>query len=536
MFFNFKRHYLFWFKAIYIDWVIFSHYHMVEIIQKDARKTSPDPVQEALRGHKDTWNHEASLLIAQLIAFKRGLNGRGEPKVGLPPGSIKDPIPSEVGSYLDQLADRYNKLISDAHSIIDEQAHYSEGRKKSSKETEGQPVVASADDEIMKIASWWGSRVKTYTKNNYTNPWYWFAAKEEAKIRMKLLKISTDFTRKLKDIDGFVLSKDSKSIPNAIYSFDKFVSGFSHLMFSNVEKLVKIDKQVMPAEVEKANVETEKPKENKVKNETKEVRPENDTTTEQKVEEENKDKELPNNILELSGEESAYVQRLSPEQIQIDLMNTGAIALIMQKLKYSEKFCNNFKTESAEVRKKLDHYNLSGSGSIDEIQLGYGNLLKSSNSILKLNSQSFSSQLKEIQKLVNMKAASISPEFEKLASNFMARWLKRQKLKIMPNSNDRVRLLTSDKVKKTLQNLNSFQDSLENNEHLNMIMSEFTDLSESIGDIGESLYHLGKNNNDEHEQAKLNGRPPTFLIKAETLNKLAKLKDYFAEALRKITA
>lgn len=520
---------------------MFPYYHMTENIEKEARKTSPDPVQEALRGHKDTWNHEASLLIAQLIAFKRGLNGRGEPKVGLPPGSIKDPIPSEVGSYLDQLADRYNKLISDAHSIIEEQSHYSEGRKKSSKETGEQPVVASVDDEIIKIASWWGSRAKTYGKNSYVNPWYWFAAREEAKIRMRLLKISTDFIRNFKDIDVFVLSKDNKSIPKAIYDFDKLVSGFSHLMFPNVEKLVKIDKQVMPAEVEKQKeevekVEVEKPKENKVKNESKETGPENNPATEQKVEEENKDKELPDNILELSGEESAYVQRLSPEQIKADLIYTGQIALIMRKLKYSEKFCNNFVMESAELGKKLDRYNLSGSGSIDEIQMGYGNLLKSSNSILKLNSQSFSSQLKEIEKLVNIKAASISPEFEKLASNFMTRWLKRQKLKIMPNSNDRIRLLTSDKIKKTLQNLNSFQDSLENNEHLNIILSEFTELCESIGDIGESLYHLGKNNNDEHEQAKLNGKPTTHLIKIDTLNKLAKLKDSFAEALSKITA
>jgi len=69
---------------------------MAEFV-KNARKKSDDPVQEALRSHKDTWNHDASLLIAQLIAFKKGLNGRGEPKVGIPPGSIKDPMPHEVG-------------------------------------------------------------------------------------------------------------------------------------------------------------------------------------------------------------------------------------------------------------------------------------------------------------------------------------------------------------------------------------------------------------------------------------------------------
>lgn len=499
---------------------------MAEIIQKEARKASADPVQEALRAHKDTWNHEASLLIAQLIAFKRGLNGRGEPKVGLPPGSIKDPVPSEVGNYLDQLADRYNKLVSDAHSIIDEQAHYSEGRKKSQKETGGQPVVASADDEMIKIASWWGSRAKTYVKKQYANPWYWFAAKEEVKIRMKLLKNSTDFFKKLEDIEGFIVSKDNKAVPNAIYSFDKFVSAFGQLILPNIENLIKIDKMVLPEA-------DEKPVENEVKNEPEEIRPKDDFTVEQNAEEENKDKELYNPVLELSGEESAYAQGLNPKEMVSDILFTGPISVIMQKLKYNEK---QFKADSTELRKKLDKYNLSGKGDLEEIQLAYGNLLKLSNSILKLNSKNFSTQLKEIENLVNIKSASISPEFEKLASSFMTRWLKRQKLKIMSNSDDKIRLIASDKIKELLKAIDNFQNALENDEQsLDFILKKLAAITSKIGDLGTTLYHLGKAHNDEYEQARLNGKPTTHLIKPETLNKLAKLKDYFNEALLKVT-
>ncbi len=511
---------------------MFPYYHMTEIIQKEARKTSPDPVQEALRGHKDTWNHEASLLIAQLIAFKRGLNGRGEPKVGLPPGSIKDPIPSEVGSYLDQLADRYNKLISDAHSIIEEQAHYSEGRNKGSKENGGQPVVASIDDEIMKIASWWGSRAKTYGKNSYVNPWYWFAAKEEVKIRMKLLKNLTNFTKQLTNIDSYIVSKDNKAIPNAIYEFDKMVSFFGQLVISNVEKLVKIDKTVLPESDEKT---PELLKE--INNEQKETGPKDNATIQPKIEEKIQSEELPINDFELSGEESAYAQGLGGKEMVSDLIFTGPISVIMQKLKYNEKFINSFKNDSAELRKKLDKYNLSGKGDLAEIQLSYGNLLKSSNSVLKLNAKNFSTQLKEIENLVNIKSAGISPEFQKLASSFMTRWLKRQKLKMMSNPEDKIRLIASDKIKIILKAIDHFQNTLENDEKsIDYILEELNSVASKISNLANTLFHLGKNHNDEYEQARLNGKTTTHLIKAETLNKLSKLKDYFAEALSKITA
>ena len=97
---------------------------------KESRGKSADPAQEALRARKDSWNSAASTLIAQLIAFKRGLNGRGDNRAGLPPSRIKDPLPSEVGSYLDQMASSFNDLVGSAGSIIDEQANYSANRKK----------------------------------------------------------------------------------------------------------------------------------------------------------------------------------------------------------------------------------------------------------------------------------------------------------------------------------------------------------------------------------------------------------------------
>lgn len=493
---------------------------MTEILQKEARKASPDPIQEALRQHKDTWNHEASLLIAQLIAFKRGLNGRGEPKVGLPPGSIKDPVAPEIGSYLDQLADRYNKLISDAHSIIDEQANYSANRNKSVKEQ----TAAFINEDIIKIASWWGSRAKTYAKNSYVNPWYWFAAKEEIKVRMKLLKISSDFVEKLKQLDGFIVSKDNKAIPNAVYDFDKFVSSFSQLIFPNMEKLIKIDKIILSEDIKNTdNNLKEDDSQNKLK----------ENVVENKPDLHQEDEPFTINNLELSGEESSYALGLSPKEMIDDIIFTSPIALIMQKLYPTNK--NSFQADSNELRKKLDQFILTGTGDIAEIQLNYANLLKLSNSILKLNSKNFTTQLKEIEKSFSKKAESISLEFEKLASNFMSRWLKRQKLKILSDSEDRIRLTASDRVKSLLSSIDSFQDALENDEKsLDYIIKKLETIIAKIAKLAETLFYLGKNHNDEYEQSRLNGKQTTHLIKQENLNKLLKLQDNFKMELSKI--
>jgi len=99
-------------------------------MEKISRSKSKDQAQESLRSKKDSWNSDASALIAQLIAFKRGFNGRGDPKAGIPPGRVKDPLPSQVGSYLDQMASSFNTLVNEAQSIINEQANYSNTRKK----------------------------------------------------------------------------------------------------------------------------------------------------------------------------------------------------------------------------------------------------------------------------------------------------------------------------------------------------------------------------------------------------------------------
>jgi len=114
-----------------------------------ARKKSSDPAQEQLRQHKQVWNDSASSLISKLIAFKRALNGRQDPKFNIPTSKIQDPLPHEVGDFLNKLTDEYSQLLNVADQIIEEQENYSQNRRKSQPQPQRQPQPQSADDGLV---------------------------------------------------------------------------------------------------------------------------------------------------------------------------------------------------------------------------------------------------------------------------------------------------------------------------------------------------------------------------------------------------
>ncbi|HYD90347.1 MAG TPA: hypothetical protein VEA37_02545, partial [Flavobacterium sp.] len=113
-------------------------------VNKSARNRSADPAQEHLRQRKQDWNSTCSEFIARLngfkphlISFKRGLNGRGDAKAGLPISDIKNPLPSEIGGYLGAVSSEFNELTSvfsqlvdEAGGIIQEQSQYAQRRRQ----------------------------------------------------------------------------------------------------------------------------------------------------------------------------------------------------------------------------------------------------------------------------------------------------------------------------------------------------------------------------------------------------------------------
>src|SRR5688572_8719154 len=132
------------------------------MMEKISRSRSTDQLQENLREEKSIWNHSVSKLIAELIALKQGMNGYGNAEAGLPPSDIKDPLPSEIASYLNQLAGEYNSIIQGANHIFQNQDNYSKNRRKSlphQESTQPQQEMSFVDDGLTSQASWWGSRL-----------------------------------------------------------------------------------------------------------------------------------------------------------------------------------------------------------------------------------------------------------------------------------------------------------------------------------------------------------------------------------------
>lgn len=127
-------------------------------MDKLARKRSPDPKQEALREKKDQWNSHTSDLIDDLIALKRGINGRGDKDKNLPPSSIKESFPPQIGAYLQEVANSAAKVIQEAKGIVQQQQEYSQTRRRR-KKTSKQEAELIKLAELISEASWWGSRM-----------------------------------------------------------------------------------------------------------------------------------------------------------------------------------------------------------------------------------------------------------------------------------------------------------------------------------------------------------------------------------------
>lgn len=184
-----------------------------------ARKHSQDPKQEALRAHKDTWNKACSEFIArinkfkpELISFKRGLNGRGDPNAGIPASNIKDPLPNEIKSSLSDiarefqsLATTFDQIISSADSIIQEQSNYSQTRRK--------PKISNSQFSYQEI-------LMVEASNPLSRLWAsfksFFSSKEGKAYRISMLKLSQKIYYDLISLEEELLKKNVDNIETIV--------------------------------------------------------------------------------------------------------------------------------------------------------------------------------------------------------------------------------------------------------------------------------------------------------------------------------
>ena len=190
---------------------------------KIARKVSSDSSQERLRQHKADWNAATSELIAEinefkshLISLKRGINGRGDPKAGLPISNIKNPLPPEIKSYLSGVASEFQglnsafgSLVGGANSIISEQNQYAQTRRKSSKE---QRQASDDSDMLIVEGSTPISRLWAQLSSFLSSD----AAKQQ---RLSMLSEAHKLFRKLIDLEDETLTKGVDNIAQVLNEY-----------------------------------------------------------------------------------------------------------------------------------------------------------------------------------------------------------------------------------------------------------------------------------------------------------------------------
>lgn len=221
-------------------------------MQKTARSRSSDNAQEALRQRKQVWNEACSEFIARLnafkphlISFKRGLNGRGDPKAGLPIANIKDPLPREISSFLgitssefNELASTFSTLVGEANGIISEQANYSAHRRKPRPKANNIiPHVAEhqLNDAIVVEASNSLSRF-------WANFSSWFSSDQNKSKRLSMLSLAHKLFKGLVRLEDQILEKGTENVPQVLTSFllvdndFKALDLFAKNMFPEVDK------------------------------------------------------------------------------------------------------------------------------------------------------------------------------------------------------------------------------------------------------------------------------------------------------------
>jgi hypothetical protein len=114
-------------------------------------EAAPDPVQKALRQTKKIWNKEVSSFIDNLIDFKKMMNGQPS-KFFKQKSYIKDPIPGDPSTILNQLSGNFQDLAQKGQGIVQQQLSYSQTRKKKQPKKKG-VIPTSSQVEVAPTTS-----------------------------------------------------------------------------------------------------------------------------------------------------------------------------------------------------------------------------------------------------------------------------------------------------------------------------------------------------------------------------------------------
>jgi hypothetical protein len=424
----------------------------------DKKADSKDPLQQNLRNSKKEWNKEMSVLIAQLIAMKQAINGRGNAKAGLPPSDIKNPFPNEVESYLDNIISNFNSVYSDAKSIIDQQAHYSENRRK--------PIQAFYNYKIKKTASNPFTRMISYL---WKSPF----SDDVFKQKTRLLSLTADFEKTVNEIEVILTSGRSDAIAQSFYNYMGFVKGMKTIFHPRLNDL--ISKQL------KLSVLTKNIKE-------KDDEDEPITNFEQEA---INDENIKYYISDINDyiDEIHYIIFVAKKYLEEGKINT------------TKEYLNDLKYKATNLLNETNEYDLNEK--LIEI-------VEELSKVFNLEADKLSELYYSVSKL--NKQASL-----KFARKNIHRALNRLKLNILPNEEERSRLDTANSLNKLYGLLQELMDLLQSKESsLQDILIKVSEIYLNISKTSTLFSYLGDLFNFSIKKEKLQHNKVKHPIISET--------------------
>lgn len=439
---------------------------------------SKDSVQQRLRDHKRQWNASYKDLSQRLKALKDGLNGRGNAKVGLPPSNIKEPMPTEIGSYLSQIAGEFQTIVGDAESIIAEQAQYAQTRRRKKpkapavslqapqENSAAPPTTPQAPPAVEENLARLGAAEHGLEKqgsNKLSRFWQYltgiFSMKEFNRQRVGLLSQAADLYYSLIDLENNVLSMGVDSIPNTVASYKKFKYNYSSFVgtFNGV-------RAAMEQKAEQAGVQ--KPEE--VQEET--IEPESE-----EIEETVKPKPTP--------EPAGIIAPLA--KIKSDLHLLFNANLGKQQVQDLFDMLKEYEEETDDRMKAMW---------ADRVKSNYEELVKHlANEAQKRFGPANVRSIQDIINLVkqNKKATYISDNLIKTSHNALTRAMKRRLVKMRTsNKTAPVRLQLDDIISNMKTTIKSIMDNLEKDLSVEELVIFIESLNEDSDRLKQPLHVL----------------------------------------------
>lgn len=479
---------------------------MVRELSAKARKRSDDPSQESLREAKSKWNDEKKLFIAQVIAFGRGFNGKGDARAGLPTSDIKYPFPPEITQYLEDMTRRFERLVTDARHIVDMQAEYSKNRRKGKKDTHPGAMSMVATNEFMldkqgatRFSRWWA----------WVTQYPWFREDQATKDRIALMYSLADFKNQINDIEDVLGSTDKNALAHSFYSWIKFSALFNTRFRRMLDTALDRHLELFKEKVEnKENIGAPPPRPTPGAEEEKEDLKRN--------KEENQKEE--DQSLEISGIEQAVIA--VQNDLEKALIAAAKIKTLinLDKIKplgngdATDKYYKNVSQKAFEILMMIRR----NEGDV-EIKEKYSKLIDAYVSFMQELSRmaGLSGPVGTIAELM-VKLQEIekqsygSPAIEKLAKKKVRRWLQRLRLSLHTDELNRFKLDTTRKLKDLDSLMDSAQDLLQSP---NTIIVEVIELIIKIyGMIADLCYDfsiIGRYHNAALGEERSKKRKPT---------------------------